>query len=374
MLAGMVRGAAQREHARPPVSVPQTGITRSLSATELKLEALQKEHERLLRDIAKRKAACELAEQAARDAASAFEQRVDPLRVAFFHTLKELREIFAALLGSESRLNKRDRARVRRLYHELMPDLGEDEPEPGFNGKPGSEQHAERDFDPFSGSAPPRDERASDPGFSAPRPAEKGAGVLRAVFRRLAIALHPDKVQDLAEKEQRTAVMKDITRAYESGDVARLLEIERSWLAATPVSDDAQGAVLRRVAALLGANTELRKQLRALTAQLKNLKLQAPRPPARRRRGRAGVTPPSETDRLVSQIERELEKVRALRDLAQSFREGRIGIDELLRGPVTTRASQEDELLELLAQVIEDAQEAEPYERQRAARRRRSSR
>jgi hypothetical protein len=381
MLAGMVRGAAQREHARAPAQarapVIQTGITRSLSATELKLEALQKEHERLLRDIAKRKAACELAEQAARDAASAFEQRVDPLRVAFFQTLKELREIFGALLGSESRLNKRDRARVRRLYQELMPDLGEADPEPDFSGNDGAErEHAERDFDPFSRSEPPRDERASDPGFSAPRPAEKGAGVLRAVFRRLAIALHPDKVQDSAEKDKRTAVMKDITRAYESGDVARLLELERSWLAATPVADDDQGGVLRRVAALLGANTELRKQLRALTAQLKNLKLQAPRPPARRSRSRSrtGVTPPSETDRLVSQIERELEKVRALRDLAQSFRDGSIGIDELLRGPVSSRSSQEDELLELLAQVIEEAQEAEPYERRRAAKRRRSSR
>lgn len=371
MLAHMVRGAAQREHAQARAPVTQTGITRSLSATELKLEALKKEHERLLRDIAKRKAACELAEQAARDAASAFEQRVDPLRVAFFQTLKELREIFAALLGSESRLNKRDRARVRRLYQELMPDLGDDEPAPDFGGE---HEHAERDFEPFSRSEPPRDERASDPGFSAPRPAEKGAGVLRAVFRRLAIALHPDKVQDAGEKEQRTAVMKDITRAYESGDVARLLEIERSWLAAMPVAEDDQGGVLRRVAALLGANTELRKQLRALTAQLKNLKQQAPQPPPRRRRSRAEAAAPSETDRLVSQIERELEKVRALRDLAQSFRDGRIGLDELLRGPVSPRSSQEDELLELLAQVIEEAQEAEPYERRRAAKRRRSAR
>lgn len=371
----MVHGAVQRELAEAPARVTQTGIMRSRSATELKLEALQKEHERLLRDIAKRKAACALAEQAAQEAARAFDQRVAPLRTAFFQTLKELREIFAALLGNDSRLNKRDRARVRRLYQELMPDLGEAEAEPDFSGQHGGESHgAERDFEPFSGSEPPRDERASDPGFSAPRPAEKGAAVLRAVFRRLAIALHPDKVRDAAEKEKRTAVMKDITRAYESGDVARLLEIERSWLAALPVADDAQGGVLRRVAALLGANTELRKQLRSLTAQLKNLKQQAPQPPARRRRARGGVTPPSETDRLVTQMEREIAKVRALRDLAQSFREGHVGIDELLRGPVDTRASSEDDLLELLAQVIEEAEEAAPYERARAAKRRRGSR
>jgi hypothetical protein len=371
MLGAMVRVAAQRKRAEisTPAPVLETGILRSRSATELKLELLQKEHERLLRDIAKRKAACELAEQAAREAASAFERRVDPLRVAFFQTLKELREIFAALLGSESRLNKRDRARVRRLYQELMPDVG-DEPTPDF----AEQEREEPEPGPFSRSEPPRDERASDPGFSAPRPAERGAAVLRAVFRRLAIALHPDKVRDPVEKEQRTAVMKDITRAYEAGDVARLLEIERSWLAATPVADDDQGGILRRVAALLGANSELRKQLRALTAQLKNLRQQVPQPPSRGRRARAGFNVPSETDRLVAQIERELEKVQALRDLAQGFRDGRIELDELLRGPVSTRQSSEDELLELLAQVIDEAQEAEPYERPRAAKRRRGPR
>jgi hypothetical protein len=363
----MVRMAARRERFEPPVAVTQTGITRSRSATELKLEALQKEHERLLRDIAKRKAACALAEQAARDAATAFQLRVEPLRTAFYATVKELRAIFASLLAQDSRLNKRDRARVRRLYQELMPELGDDDAASDFADEPG-----EPDFgEPRSSWHGARgEERATDPDFSAPKPSEKGAGVLRAVFRRLAIALHPDKVQDPEQKEQRTAVMKEITRAYEAGDVARLLELERNWLAHTPPADDPDG-LLRRVARLLGANTELRKQLRALTAQLKSLKQSLPRAPvSKKRRSRSAASEPSETEVLLGELERELDKVRTLRDFAQSFVEGRIDIDDFVRGPVAARASNEDELLEFLAQIIEEAREPEPHERRgRRARR-----
>jgi hypothetical protein len=359
----MVRATARQQSSEPVGSVTQTGITRSRSATELKLEALQKEHERLLRDIAKRKAACELAEQAARDAATAFQLRVDPMRKAFFDTLKELREIFASLFAPGSRLNKRDRARVRRLYQELMPDLDLDDDVDGdFSA---GQRRAERDFEepPSWHSGARGGERAADPDFSAPRPAEKGAGVLRAVFRRLAIALHPDKVQDAEQKELRTAVMKDITRAYEAGDVARLLEIERSWLAAVPLDDD-PGGLLRRIAGLLGANTELRKQLRTLTAQLKTLKQAVPPAPTqKKRRSRTAPTELSETDLLVRDLERELGKARSLRDFARSFVDGTIDIDEFLRGPVAARPSNEDELLELLAEMLADAGEPDIDER-----------
>jgi hypothetical protein len=359
----MVR-VARRESPESSPALDATSIMRSRSANELKLEALQKEHERLLREIQKRKAARVLAEQAAREAATTFALRVDPLRAAFFETLKELRAIFARLLSPEGRLNKRDRARVRRLYQSLMPDFV-DERDDGA-GEPD-------DFEPGPFSGPPRepasDQRAFDPEFSAPRPAEKGAAVLRAVFRRLAIALHPDKVQDAEQKEQRTAVMKDVTRAYEVGDVARLLEIEKSWLAEAPLADDA-GGLLRRIAGLLGANTELRKQLRALTAELKGLKQWAPPAPqrGRRRRGSA-ASETSETDRLVRELENEVAKVRSLRDFAQRFADGQMHVDEFVRGPAPAGPSSEDELLELLAQISDEAQESEAYDDRRRSRR-----
>lgn len=335
-------------------NVPRAGLTRHRSPAELKLEALTKEHERLLREIGKRKAACESAEQAARDAANAFHQRIEPMRRAFMAALEELRAIFEALLAPKSRLNKRERARVRKLFVELMPEPFDDE-EPSSRGPgrapPSEPPPSEREF--VGGRA-----REGDPSFSAPRPAEKNTGVLRAVFRRLAIALHPDKVRDPEEKERRTRVMKDITRAYESGDVARLLEIERTWLAQLPLGED-DGALARRIASLLGANTELRRQLRTLTAQLKALKAMLPRAPSKRRRSTSALFEVTAEERIAQDIERELAHVRRMRDHARKFADDEIDIETFLRGPESEAQLGDDDLVDLLAQLIVEAQAAD---------------
>src|SRR5690606_36574923 len=115
--------------------------------------------------------------------------------------------------------------------------------------------------DDFDGQAPPwgaphatNDDGES--GYSATKPSEKNSGLLRALFRKLAVALHPDKVQDAKERETLTSVLKEVTRAYESGDVARLVEIDRTWLAQAPVPER-ELDVARRITDLLAANKEL---------------------------------------------------------------------------------------------------------------------
>ena len=73
--------------------------------------------------------------------------------------------------------------------------------------------------------------RRTEKGVSARRPDDGAIGQsVRGVFRKLAEALHPDKVQAEEEKRWRTEVMKEITRAYQDGDLARLLELERTWM------------------------------------------------------------------------------------------------------------------------------------------------
>ncbi|HXK17794.1 MAG TPA: J domain-containing protein, partial [Polyangiaceae bacterium] len=52
---------------------------------------------------------------------------------------------------------------------------------------------------------------------------------LRDIFRNLARAVHPDRAGHDGERARRTEVMKEVTRAYEEGDLARLIEIESTW-------------------------------------------------------------------------------------------------------------------------------------------------
>jgi hypothetical protein len=334
------------------------------SPAQERLEALQHEHERLLRDITKKRATREVVEREARDAASALAAKVIPLREAYAATLSELQAIFKALLGDSSHLNKRDKARVRRLYARLLPDLARerDDDEPRDEPDDADGSHA-----PPWGRASADD--GSEAGYSATKPSEKNAGLLRALFRKLAVALHPDKVQDEKERATLTSVMKEVTRAYESGDVARLVEIERTWLAQTVVPEQPKD-VASRITKLLAANKELRRQLRALTAELKELKQSAVGfSPRARGRGAHGAR--SEVEEMVAHIERELAELRAVRDFAQRFADGDIGITEFLLGPELDE-TEDDPFEQMLAEVLEAMADAErPRKAPRAGRRQR---
>lgn len=340
-----------------------TALAVHKSAAQLRLEGLAQEHERLLREITKKRATREVVERDARDAASSFAARLMPLREAYGTTLRELRALFEGLLGGESHLNKRDKARVRRLYGRILPDLAQETD---------AEADADaRDADDFGGQThwgdrSPRDD-AGEAGYSANKPSEKDAGLLRALFRKLAVALHPDKVQDPKERETLTAVMKEVTRAYESRDVARLVEIERTWLAQAPVQER-DIDVTRRIAELLSANKELRRQLRALTAEVKEIKQSVPGLSTPRRRGKANA-PRSEVDEMIAQLERELGELRQLRDFTQRFADGDMSITEFLLGPEL--ASDDDDPFEQMLAEVLDAMAGGPPPRTRGARRKR---
>jgi len=49
---------------------------------------------------------------------------------------------------------------------------------------------------------------------------------LRAVFRKLASALHPDRELDPAERARKTALMQEVNRAYDARDLLALLELQ----------------------------------------------------------------------------------------------------------------------------------------------------
>jgi hypothetical protein len=321
------------------------------SAAQLRLDSLEQEHERLLREIKKKRATREVVEREARDAASELAAKLTPLRAAFASTLSDLRTIFEALLGPGSPLNKRDKARVRRLYGRILPDLARES----------DAERGEPDTDDFFGQDAAGDRRVrnddGESGYSATKPSEKDAGLLRSLFKKLAVALHPDKVQDAKERETLTAVMKEVTRAYESRDVARLVEIERTWLAQAP-APDRELDIARRITELLSANKELRRQLRALTAELKELKQSLPSSSAPRRRGKAS-SPRSELDELIEQAQHELDELRQLRDFAQRFADGDMSITEFLLGPELS-GDEDDPFEQMLAEVLEAMADAPP--------------
>jgi len=303
--------------------------------------ALLREHERLLRAIAaKKKATAALAariEEAQRKFAGA-QPLVEQCRLLD----EEIHAMFAELLARK-RQPRETRHFLTAVYHMLQnagvlrrPDPRDDLDE---RGPGGSIPHV--DDEPF-GAAPGQGgpAAAGAGGYSARRPADDSAGQsVRGLFRDLATAMHPDKVHDEAEKARRTEIMKEVSRAYEDGDLARLLELKRTWMSGVEIaaaSDDPQ----HRCAKLERMNLVLRGQLGALSKAARELRRSPQARLLRELRHAAATTGQDPIAAMIAETREEMERLRELRDLVASFRDGKITVDELARGPQSMRSAE----------------------------------
>ncbi len=195
-------------------------------------------------------------------------------------------------------------------------------------------------------------------GVSARRPDDGAIGQsVRGLFRKLAEALHPDKVQVEEEKERRTEAMKEITRAYQDGDLARLLELERTWMVGGQLSSASEEVdeIERRCAVQERTNEALRTQLDQLTWELKELR-RSPQAELFSQAERAakgmGMNP---VEWMVQDASAQLDHLRKLIGFVTSFRDGQIGLDEFLAGPsfLNDPEGSEEELMNLLLDVAQ---------------------
>jgi hypothetical protein len=279
-----------------------------------RLSALMAEHDKLRKRIAAKRLDVERIEGDLQSFAAALHERVQPL-IDECERLEELvHGLFRELLAP-GRLRKQARSDVREIYRLLQED--------GVLGPTTSDDEAPP-ADPYAPRWAPPGSAGQD---APPRP---GAATVRETFLRLARSLHPDKVLDDVAKEDRTEAMKAVNEAYEAGDLARLLDIERSWAAMAGVAVASADAAAR-CRELERLNEALRSQLAALDRELKALRRS---PPAQliadpRRRGR----PAGAVEILVEEGGEARAALEKLHAFVTAFRDGRISLAEFLCGP-----------------------------------------
>lgn len=312
-----------------------------------RLSSLLREHQQLLTKIKQKRRELQRLTERMQTTLAEASRRVAPLLAEIERLDGELHVLFTELLARK-RQPRGVTAAVKRIYQTLQRAgvLSPAAPAPA----PTYEQRAHASAGRWESTAADGEPEAG--GYSAPRPGarEGTAGQsLRGLFHRLAAEVHPDRAQHEDEKARRTEAMKELTRAYQDGDLARLLELERIWLVAgeLPAARDELSDLDDRCATLERTNAALRSQLDQIKKELKELRRSPQAVLLSDLERSAARTGEDQFASAITEAQEHVDHLRELLDFVGKFRAGAIDLDELLAGPPSTRDQGPDELDDL---------------------------
>ncbi|HKY35338.1 MAG TPA: J domain-containing protein [Polyangiaceae bacterium] len=356
--------ARRRPHGSIAAAAPAPGL--ELHHAPARVQVLLRERARLVREAQKKKLQLEQLTVRISREGQELAANMAPLVERHRSLVAGLAALFVELLAS-SRLSKRARTQVTQIRRSLevrgllspIDDWAAEHPADGeiddpwiddpwdprsgasdpsrFGGRPDREQRRHQQ-PPERGSGPDTHiHDASAAEVAGARQVGQEKRSLRDIFRNLARAIHPDKARHEAERAQRTEVMKQVTQAYEDGDLARLIELESAWQG--EVVDTGSGDLEARCRELGRINRELLSQVRQLTREIRDIKREAQE-----------IFQGASASEVVAGATQELDEVQSIYESLRQFRDCQITLAELRRR--TSPASPSREELELLEALM----------------------
>lgn len=334
----------------PARNEPETS-TLAPSSHQRRLAELEKEQRNLTKRIARKQATLGARRSATERSEREIFSRVQPLREEALKIATELVLLFEQMLGSGSRLSAREKQRAQSVCDDLREWLDLDalfrsfEPEePAAHEPPGKRQKRR------GGRAQGSFEEHRGP--SAAKPTRDDNVNLTHLFRRLALALHPDRVRDESEKSERTQRMQELTRAYEEGDLARLLHLERTLSGKEPASGTTNEPLGethdQKLERLTSVNRELLRQLRDLQKADKQLCARV----AGTFDEQGRFHPHAELELFLEELGRDVARLEYVTRFTRRFVTGEISLREFVKGPEPDDDVDLDDHLEALLEAV----------------------
>jgi predicted nucleic acid-binding Zn-ribbon protein len=339
-------------------SVATTEPTLALSDLHLRLAGLEKENEKLLKKISKKRQELDSfmseVEEVGREMftrGSVFMSKIQELdqeihqiftkifdtRKMGKHTAIMVEQVYFYLQSSQS-ISINPKRRPKSFLEEMLGldpnfDDSEDEPE-----EPQPDNRGSRGF----GGTYDNSDEEPEPGKIDREEARK----IRQTFLRLASVFHPDKLPDESKQTEYEEVMKEVNVAYQRGDLARLLEIEKQYQIGETIDLNNADDLTVRCHQLDRENELLKEQQASLQKEMREVKKSHPGQMLSeyRQLRKQGIEPIEE---LMAEAEINLENVQTIRDFVQSFSDKKITVEKFKRGPVLRRVHEdEDEFLD----------------------------
>lgn len=346
----------------PPKSVaktvPTTNSEPTLALTDLhlRLTGLEKENEKLLKKISKKRQELDKfvgdVEEIGREMVTrgsvfmsqiqVIDQEIHQIFTNIFdtrkmgkNTAKMVEEVYFYLQSSQA-ISINPKRRPRSFLEELLgldPNFrgepeemdDEEETEGGTRGKGFGNYFDTEDDEPETGKIDREETRK-----------------IRQTFLRLASVFHPDKLPDEAKKVQYEEVMKEVNAAYQRGDLARLLEIEKQYDVGEIIDLTNADDLTIRCKQLDRENELLKEQQVAIQKEMREMKKSQPGLMLKEYQTlkKQGVEPIEE---LMAEAENNLENMQIIRDFVLSFSNKEITVEKFKRGPALKKMYVDDD-------------------------------
>ncbi len=345
---------------RSPASSPSTtSSTKSLGLSSFheRHRILEEKHQWLLKQIKRKRSELKNFLDQMRSIATEIFQQATPLSQKLIALDAEIHHLFEAILTTK-KLGKKSRQEITSLYHSLQimgilsPKFDDDEEldevfsdssSDDFNAEPGD------DFFNHHKNAHHSHQDHSDNFFEEAPGKSPQSRQIRQTFLKLAALFHPDKVTDQETQMHHNEIMKEVNRAYQEGDIARLLEIEKQHHLQENINlDQTSKSEIERLC------LQREKDNQLLKTQYENLKRElriARNTPEGeivkdyRACKKQGIDAIAE---IILELESQVKQIENIRNFVQNFRDKKITIKEFLRGPVHDEEIPEIEMLEMM--------------------------
>jgi hypothetical protein len=342
--------------ARKTKTASSTTVTPlALSDLHLQLEGLEKEHQSLLKQIKKKRTELNNFVEKMRSLATEVFHRVSPNMQTMAELDAEIHALFAEILNTR-KMGKQTQKNIQSLYRSLQmggiisykpieeeDDDDDEELDELFEDNDSQENHQRRRqfWEAEQDSESPTVARTDE------------SRKIRQTFLRLAEIFHPDKVKDNETQMTHTEIMKEINKAYQDGDLARLLEIERKYEVGETIDNNSEDDLSRRCKNIEQHNQILKNQYEKLKQELRLAK-NTPEGSMVADYKKAAKQGVDCIELMLETIQSQTKIVAEIRDFVQDFKDKKITIKEFLAGPESLRSVQEDMMEELLERMMEE--------------------
>jgi hypothetical protein len=337
-------------------SIPVQTPPLALSQLHIRLEGLEKEHQSLLKKIKRKRTELNNFVEHMRSLATEVFQRATPSFTKMSELDKEIHNLFAEIFATR-KFGKQTEKKVRAVYLNLQmtgiisPKLERED----------SEQELNEMFDNFQQEPDfSQEENAHHQYRQTQKELENPFGVrsdesrkIRQTFLRLAEIFHPDKVKDSERQMNHTEIMKEINKAYQEGDLARLLEIEKKHQVGEFIDNNSEDDLTRKCKTLEQQNEILITQYENLKRELRLAKNtpEGAMVSDSRKAAKLGI---NTIDQMLDSIELQINLVTEIRDFVNQFKHQKITIKEFVNGPESLYSLKQEMMEDLLEQMLSE--------------------